>query len=203
MAWLRRYTMATDRNRRWATVPSGLILMAIGILLLLNNLEVLHFEFRNLWSLGLAAFGLLFFFSIRNKPHKGAVFPGTILLLAGLFLFLWENRMVPRGDGTMWPAFLIIVGIAFVVLYIWDRRERETLVLGVVLVVIGAIFMADTYYYLPWSPWELILRSWPLILVIVGISILLRGWERRKIEAGEDKLEDQIGPPAKEEAPEA
>lgn len=193
--------MTTDRERRWATVTSGLILMAAGILLLLNNLAVFHVEFDSIWPLGLAAFGLLFFFSVPGKAHKGAVFPGTIFLLTGLFLFLWENRIIPRGDGTMWPPFLIIVGIAFVVLYIWDRREHETLLLGVILAAVGAIFMADTYYYLPWSPWELIVRSWPLVLVFIGGSILVRGWERRRLEAKTAELADQTGP-SEEEVPE-
>lgn len=186
--------MVSDRNRRWATVTSGLVLMAAGILLLLNNLEIFHFEFNKIWPVGLAAFGLLFFFSVPGKAHKGAVFPGAVFLLTGVFLFLWENRIIPRGDGTMWPAFLIIVGIAFVVLYIWDRRERETLILGVVLVALGAVFMADTYYYLPWGPWDLILKSWPLILVLIGGSILMRGWERkRRLKAEEAEPTDQTG----------
>ena len=189
--------MATDGSRRWDTVTLGLALVIAGVLLLLSNLEILDIELNRIWPLGLAALGVLFFFSVRGKVHKGAVFPGTLFLLIGLFLFLWENRLIPRGDGTRWPAFLIIVGIAFVVLYIWDRRDRETFVLGIMLTIFGAIFMADAHYYLPWSPWELVFKSWPLLLVLVGISMLARVWERRQ------KLEmEEVGPRDEDTLPE-
>ena len=168
--------MATRRSTN--TFVSGLILIAAGIVLLMHNTGLLYFSFSEVWPIAVAVIGVLFLASVWRKANKGAVFPGTILLLVGVFFFLWQNRYIPRGMGSAWPGFVVIVGIAFIVLYACERREKGTLLPGVILLFVGGVFLVDNYYLLPWEPWNLISKSWPLILVFIGVTMILK--ERRR-----------------------
>jgi hypothetical protein len=42
---------------------------------------------------------------------------------------------------------------------------------GLILIALGAIFLAETLYA-PFSPWRLVARYWPLILIILGLKNL-------------------------------
>lgn len=51
------------------------------------------------------------------------------------------------------------------------------MLLGLVLVVIGAVFFLQYLGYVPENTWGLI---WPLIVVVIGIAILAKAGRRRK-----------------------
>ena len=42
---------------------------------------------------------------------------------------------------------------------------------GLILIVLGAIFLAENVYA-PFSAWRLLARYWPLILIIIGLRKL-------------------------------
>ena len=170
--------MATRRSTN--TFVSGLILIAAGIVLLMHNMDLLDFNFSEIWPIVAAVIGALLLVSAWGKANKGVVFPGTILLLVGIFFSLWQNGYIPRGMGSAWPVFVVIVGIAFIVLYVCERRERGNLIPGVILLFVGGIFLVDNYVLLPWEPWKLISKSWPLILVFIGVSMMLKEQRRRR-----------------------
>ncbi len=48
------------------------------------------------------------------------------------------------------------------------RKTGGALTAGVILIVLGAIFLVENFYA-PFSAWRLIARYWPVILIIVGI----------------------------------
>jgi len=169
--------MALRRNNQ--AFISGLILIAGGILLLLHNMDLLHFDFSEIWPIIVAVIGAFFLISVRGKADKGMVFPGTMLLLAGLFFFFWQNGTIPRGMGSAWPVCVMIVGIAFIALYAFERRVRGRVIPGVILLFIGGVFLVDNYILLRWDPWNLIFKSWPLILVFIGVTMMLKEWRRR------------------------
>ncbi|MFH1007338.1 MAG: DUF5668 domain-containing protein [Candidatus Latescibacterota bacterium] len=157
---------------------SGLILIAAGILLLLHNLDLLDFDFGEIWPIIVAAIGAFLLFSVWGRPDKGMVLPGTILLLSGVFFFFWQNGTIPRGMGNAWPACVVIVGIAFIVLCACQRQEKGRLIFGVVLLFVGGVFLVDNYVLLPWDPWKVIFKSWPLVLILIGVTMIWK--ERRK-----------------------
>ncbi|HWQ88455.1 MAG TPA: PspC domain-containing protein [Desulfitobacteriaceae bacterium] len=51
-----------------------------------------------------------------------------------------------------------------------DERSRRTKIGGLILIILGFLFMLDT-----WFPYFNIGRMWPLILIFIGLAILLRG----------------------------
>lgn len=98
-----------------------------------------------------------------SDPFRG-LFPGLVLVLLGVILFLSNRGTLSWGD-TGWQFFLIGLGGIFLldglVHYAWRRGGAGRFIPGIILVLVGAAFLIG------FSDW------WPLILVGVGVAILL------------------------------
>lgn len=164
-----------EKKRR--SLFPGLFLIFIGMVFLFRSLHL--FRWRDMWPLFLVGLGLLLFFSAFGKRDKRAVFPGTILILVGGFFFLWENYYLPWYMDEVWPIFPFIVGIAFCVLFLFNPRDWGVLIPAAILIFISSVFFLDNFGTLPWSAWTVIGRTWPLILIVIGILILLSHMRRK------------------------
>lgn len=53
--------------------------------------------------------------------------------------------------------------------------KNRNITLGIILIAIGVIWMLNNLGYSTWFLWEGLFKLWPLILVVVGISVIFRG----------------------------
>lgn len=53
--------------------------------------------------------------------------------------------------------------------------KAKKIINGLTLILIGIIFLANTLGILDWSVWSNIFKLWPLLLVSLGLSLILRG----------------------------
>jgi len=113
--------MNTDTPRKRRGLWPAFFLIFIGLFFLLQSFHIIHWD--EMWPLFLMGIGCLLFFSALGKRDKGAVFPGTILILVGLFFFLWRYYDPHWFMDELWPAFPFIVGFAFFVLFLFNPRE--------------------------------------------------------------------------------
>ncbi|HEU5251349.1 MAG TPA: DUF5668 domain-containing protein [Thermoanaerobaculia bacterium] len=101
----------------------------------------------------------------------GRLIVGGLLIFFGLLFTLDNFGVVDAGDVlAYWPMILIVVGLLRVV----QPRHSGQRVFGVVVVGLGVFFQAQE---LGWTS----LRFhdlWPVILVIVGGSLVWRAFER-------------------------
>ncbi len=70
-----------------------------------------------------------------------------------------------------------------------ERRDRNALTSGLVLLILGLLFLLANFGYFSWSGWG---RLWPLILIVLGLLML------RRHAAGSD-LVSPAEPPASSE----
>lgn len=57
--------------------------------------------------------------------------------------------------------------------YRYSRRKHQHGVLGgVILLLIGVVFLLNNFGILPWQVWNVIWRFWPLILVVWGFEVI-------------------------------
>ena len=104
-----------------------------------------------------------------------------IIILGGIFLLNSLDIMhLGHFIGDWWPLILVIVG--FVKLQNDDRRN------GAVLFVIGLVLLSATLDFINWG---IIFRFWPLIILYIGISMLMRskghqGWSLSKVSASDE-----------------
>src|SRR5687768_4586740 len=117
MSFDRGMNAADNLAQRGSSPPArsnivfGLVLVGIGMIFLLHNLDVHYFDrFWRLWPVALLAIGLAKAFSGRADERTFGwimTFLGLIFLFR--FTFGWDVHM-----WQFWPGILIIVGISIV-----------------------------------------------------------------------------------------
>ena len=169
--------MDTSKSSIWP----GLILIIIGSILLLYKLDIFDFGWYQIYPVIMMGLGILFFTSIAGKNQKGAVFPGTILFLLGLFFFLRNYEIVPydyvRHVG---PVVLIIVGLAFFAVFLTKPSDWGALIPSAVLVVIGSSLLLRKFHVIYWNVWDVITMYWPIFLIVIGAGIIFRSFGRQR-----------------------
>lgn len=174
-------------ERRGALVPA-LFLILLGAFFLLVNFGVLpSLSIAQLWPGIVVLVGLMFWggYLFSRQHDAGLAFVGTIVTLVGAFFFLFTLRInvpglgiVGWGDmGRLWPAFPLIVGIAFIVLWVAGRlRDTGVLFPAAILLIVGLGGFAFTLGDIP--NWRNLLNLWPVLLIVLGLGVLLQSVQR-------------------------
>lgn len=159
----------------------GVLLIIFGVILLVNRITPFHFGWRQVYPLILIGLGMLFFASIYQKKDKGAVFPGTILFLFGLFFFLRNYDVIDYFYvSEVWPIFLIIFGLAFLALFVTKPSDWGVLVPAGILIFLGIMFWLKISTDFFWDAWYLVSDYWPVILIVIGGGIILGSLKKKQ-----------------------
>jgi hypothetical protein len=142
-----------------------------------------------MWPIFPLGGGLLFllgYFFDRRDP--GLVFVGIAATLIGAFFFLFTLRIpLPVGGmqegvrwddmGKLWPAFVIIGGLAFMALFLAEQRhEWGVFSMGATAIIVGCVAFTFTLGWLRGDIGQQLLKLWPLLLVIAGLAALLQAF---------------------------
>ena len=186
-------------------ILGGALLIALGVILLLNNLNVFDLQWEMLIGplFGLVGIIFLLVFVFNNKEWW-ALIPGLILIAIGIIVFMNQNL---GGFAEQWAGFIFLglLGLAFLLIYIihpqhwWGiipagvlitlggisliQDERELLIGGIFFIGLAATFFL--VYVLPKPAGKLKWALYPAaILLVLGIAAFF----------GVDKLINLIGP---------
>ena len=124
-------------------ILAALLLIAVGVLLLLQNLNVVSANLNQyVWAIIFAAGGVVFLivYAASRLVNWWAVIPGIVLLaLGGLVEF--GNEL---GD---WAGilFLASIGLAFIIIYLTNRAFWWALIPGGVLVTTAIMARLATF----------------------------------------------------------
>jgi predicted membrane protein len=91
---------------------------------------------------------------------------GLVLIVFGGLWILEKLNIFPESVSDMiisWQSLLVLIGVIALI------NGSETT--GWVLILIGTIFMVPHFFEVPW---ELRRLTWPLLLVIIGVLMLVR-----------------------------
>jgi len=102
----------------------------------------------------------------EKKGHHGISFVGVILVILGAVWVLNNLDIIDFRFGTWWPLILIAVGV---INLFGTRRVNDPS--AWILIALGVVFLLTTHDVFEWND---IWKFWPLILVIIGISLLFR-----------------------------
>lgn len=102
-----------------STLLWGILLVVLGLLALLSNLDVLGNASDTIWGLLFVAVGVVFLFLfVQNRERWWALIPGFGAIGLGLLITL--GRLLPEGVEAI--LFLGALGVAFLAIYLL-RRE--------------------------------------------------------------------------------
>lgn len=184
-----------NRSRLKILLPivGGILLIAAGVIFLLNNLEVIDLDWQMLMGPLFAVGGLIFLLVFILNPNEWwALIPGFALMGIGLIVFMGQgiDTAADRWSGMIFLGFL---GLAFLIIYITHRNQWWAIIPGGVLLTLagvtlipdnssltGVIFflgLALTFgllYLLPKPEGRLRWALYPAgILLAVGVLVLL------------------------------
>ncbi|NLG27589.1 MAG: hypothetical protein GX557_06735 [Chloroflexi bacterium] len=170
--------------RKRSVVP-GLVLIAVGVVVLLSNVGVPWLNMEQLWPVVLMLLGLLALISVvtgRAKDKAGIWF-GVVGLLAGaVFLYITVGAGEWEDIKTLWPIFPAIAGLAWIVQWVFERHAIADLALGVgalAVAVVGYLVIAGRMA----SDQAMRLADfWPLLLVLVGVGLIAQHYTQRNKE---------------------
>jgi len=155
--------------RNNGVVVFGLILILIGLIGILNGLEIIDVSWRNIWPLFILVPGLLFElgYFINGRKEPGLLVPGGILITYGaLFLFCALYGM--EWMQKLWPIFLLGPAVGLFQLYAFGPREKGILIPVGILGLLTAIFLTTNFSNLNIGG-----MIFPVVLIIVGFIIVI------------------------------
>lgn len=105
--------MTEKKSLPGGAILLGIVLIAIGTLVLLANLGILPFELdlHHWWPLILIFLGVAHLYNNRNIFDFSGLF---LILLGGIFLLATLDRICWGDVWRFWPAVLILLGIAII-----------------------------------------------------------------------------------------
>ncbi len=112
-----------EKHDPWSRVTGGLILILLGVLFLLETMDVV--SWGEWWKYFLCGLGFIFILeavlrsgSPEFRPHiTGRLIAGAVLMLVGgSFIF---------GVTNWWPFILIGIGVVLVISTLWAKKKPE------------------------------------------------------------------------------
>ena len=97
------------RHRGRRGLATGVVLILLGLLFLLDNLRLLDFGYAwEMWPLLLVAFGVVRMIDSRGQGS------GIWLVVIGLWLFVNEREIWGLTYHDSWPLLVVMIGLSMV-----------------------------------------------------------------------------------------
>ncbi len=154
----------SDNSEKTTYTRIAVLLIGIGTLIAFDSFFNLAFIYK-LWPILtiVLGMGLIGIFIKRKTARLMFLASGEdLILFTGLPLYCnftsWGNM------STLWPLFIIFLGIVLFTLYFINRQKRALLFLGLILISLSVFF----YFMFSFD-----VRYWWTIFILVGGSILI------------------------------
>ena len=185
--------MKKSKTNFLLSVVGGILLVAAGVIFLLDNLGLIMLDWELLIGPMFGIGGLVFLMVfILNTDDWWALIPGFVLMGIGIIVFMDDN-MQAVADRWSGAVFLGFLGLAFFLIYITHVNQWWAIIPGGVLLTLagvtlvpgegdvsGVIFflgLALTFglvYILPKPPGKLKWALYPAgILLLIGVLVAL------------------------------
>ncbi len=159
----------------------AIILITIGSILLLHQMDLLDFSKADFISYGFLLIGIILLVNGLSRTNKKGLLGGVFFSSFGLSMVLMRERFFPRDDEFGFAAFFLALALANFVYMPFGKDKTNNLTWGIIFGVIGG-FLLWTYfgYYPTWYIYDMIETYWPLILIVVGVSMIIKAYTKKR-----------------------
>ncbi len=157
-------------------IAIGMLLLGVYIILLSIGLSIIRL--RYVWPLipaWVGAASLLQFAADQDK-RGGLVFFGTLLFCFAVLAFPFTLRLLTFSRvtiGQFWPLIPLIIGVAFLVLYISAGLTDPTLlVVASIMGGVALLALPITLGTVRTEAFRQTVRYWPLLVLFLVLGLL-------------------------------
>ena len=112
-----------ERHRRVTAAVFGVILIVLGTIFILDNLGYVDaFRIWDYWPVILIGFGLA---SLIAPKDAGDSAGGAVMTAVGTFFLLRKLDVIDWRIRDVWPAFLVLAGVALIARALTERPPRQ------------------------------------------------------------------------------
>lgn len=103
--------MENNTNRASSQVVLGLLVVGMGVLFLLDNLDILNFRHAiGFWPLAFIVAGCVALFGNGTRSGRSGSYMGGVLIAVGLLMIVSRMGYFIISWGTLWPLVMIALG---------------------------------------------------------------------------------------------
>ena len=157
----------------------GIVLILLGIILLIHQLDIVDFSRADIFSYGFIILGILLLIKgAGNKERKG-ILGGAFFLSLGVFWSLMRNGILVQDDHFGFATLFFALAVANFVYFIVGKNKGANFIWGIVFALVGGIILLRYYHcYYYWDIYDEIIMYWPLILILIGVMLIIRGYKK-------------------------
>jgi hypothetical protein len=165
-----------NEKQRQNQIMWGVLLILAGIWLGLSAMGYAWARMERLWPLlGMGVGAVSLISGLRGRRDEDAVWFGVVVLLAsGFFLHITVGPGEWGDLRHLWPVFVLIGAVGWLVSWIINVRKVSNLVLAGVAFIVGILGLAFTFERIDPELGQRLLSFWPVILIVIGIGLLIQ-----------------------------
>jgi len=129
--------------KRTSAIIWGLILIAVGALVILKQQNIIEFGWNIVWPSAMLFIGIAFHIECfaSNGKNYGLLVPGGILLVYGALFLYCELQRDWDAMAVLWPLFIIGPGFGLLELKLFSGGKQGSWIPVLILFTIGGIFL--------------------------------------------------------------
>lgn len=153
----------------------GIIVVTFGVVLLLRQIHLISIDGYSIVLFGVLVYGGAMIIRSYSLNVRQSLYFGSLCFYSALVLLLGKYDVIEQSPYVYVPAFLIVFGLSFVMLFIFNMRDFHLLVPSVIFIGLGVAFMmTEIGYWYVGDVKEAISMYWPVALIVFGGLMLVR-----------------------------
>ena len=159
----------------------AILLILIGVLLILYQTDLLDFSIADVISYGFVLIGVILLANSLKRTDKRGILGGVFFTLFGITMILMREHTLPRDDEFGFAAFFLALALGNFVYLPFKKDKTTNLIWGIVFGALGGLLLWVYYGYYPsWYIYEQIEMYWPVILIVMGASMIIKAYVRKR-----------------------
>jgi hypothetical protein len=165
---------------------TAIILIAVGLLLFLEQIDMLYLSSADYFIYGAIIGGILWFINGVNRIDKKGVLAGSFFFSFGTILLLMKNYYFIPSDEFGFAAFFLCLALANFVFVLFKRNSTNNILFGIIFGILGGgLLMSHLDYYPYWRFFDHVEQYWPVVLILFGFALLYKGLRKKEALSAE------------------
>jgi hypothetical protein len=164
-----------DKNTATKIPVLGIVLVIVGVGLLLRQLNIISIDAGTVIVAAIMTYGGTMIIRSFTLNIRQSLFFGSLCFFSGIVILLGMYHVIERSPFIYVPAFLMVFGLAFLMLFIFNIKDFHLLVPASIFIGLGVAFMmTEVGYWYVEDVKDAIAMYWPAALIVFGGLLLVR-----------------------------